>query len=163
MSLMELAQSLQDTEFAIALSSSGYIYPLIEGTHVLSLALAVGTILWIDLRLAGFILRGQSFTRLYAASMPVILVGFASMLITGVLLFVARAADVWGSGYFRVKLILLFLCLVNVLVYHFIINRDVAAWDTDEVPPLKARLAGLASLVLWFSVVAVGRLMAYNI
>ncbi|MEY4933026.1 MAG: hypothetical protein RLZZ403_1346 [Pseudomonadota bacterium] len=163
MSLMELAQSLQDTEFAIALSSSGYIYPLIEGTHVLSLALAVGTILWIDLRLAGFILRGQSFTRLYAASMPVILVGFASMLVTGVLLFVARAADVWGSGYFRVKLILLFLCLGNVLVYHFIVNRDVAAWDTDAVPPLRARLAGLASLVLWFSVVAVGRLMAYNI
>jgi len=163
MSLMELAQSLQDTEFAIALSSSGYFYPIIEGTHVLSLALAVGTILWIDLRLAGFILRGQSFTRLYAASMPVILVGFASMLITGALLFVARAADVWGSGYFRVKLILLVLCLINVLVYHFIVNRDVAAWDTDDVPPLKARLAGLASLVLWFSVVTVGRLMAYNI
>ncbi len=59
--------------------------------------------------------------------------------------------------------ILLALCLINVLVYHFIVNRDVARWDTDVVPPLKARISGLASLVLWFSVVTAGRLMAYNI
>jgi hypothetical protein len=163
MSLTDLARSIQDTDFAIALGSSGYVYPIIEGTHVLSLALAVGTIIWIDLRLAGFTMRGQSFSRLYAASMPVLLVGFGLMMLTGLLLFVARAADVWASGYFRVKLILLALCLINVLVYHFIVNRDVAKWDTDAVPPLRARISGLASLVLWFSVVTVGRLMAYNI
>jgi hypothetical protein len=163
MSLMDLAQSLQDTEFAIALSSSGYFYPLIEGTHVLSLALAVGTILWIDLRLAGIAMRGQSITRLYASLQPVLFVGFGSMVITGLLLFIARAADVWGSGYFRVKLVLLALCLVNALVYHFIINRNVESWDTARVPPLPARLAGFISLILWFSVVTVGRLMAYNI
>lgn len=163
MSLMDLAQSIQETDLAVALASSGYFYPIIEGTHVLSLALAVGTIIWIDLRLAGFILRGQSFTRLYSASMPVLLVGFGAMFVTGLLLFYARAADVWGSGYFRVKLMLLALCLINVLVYHFVVNRDVAKWDTDVVPPLKARISGLLSLVLWFSVVTAGRLMAYNI
>ena len=163
MSLMDLAQTLQDSGFAVALSSSGYLYPIIEGTHVLSLALAVGTIIWIDLRLAGIAMRGQSFSRLYAASMPVLLVGFGLMMLTGLLLFAARAADVWSSGYFRVKLILLALCLINVLVYHFVINRDVARWDTDVVPPLRARISGLASLVLWFSVVTAGRLMAYNI
>ncbi len=160
---MDLAQSLQDSEFAIALSSSGYFYPLIEGTHVLSLALAVGTILWIDLRLAGIAMRGQSITRLYASMQPVIFLGFGSMVITGVLLFIARAADVWGSGYFRVKLVLLALCLINILVYHFGINRNGEQWDTASVPPLAVRVAGFISLVLWFSVVAVGRLMAYNI
>jgi hypothetical protein len=163
MTLMEMAESLQATDFAVALSSSGYFYPIIEGTHVLSLALAVGSIMWIDLRLLGITLKGQPYTKLYASSMPVIFLGFASMVITGILLFIARAADVWGSGYFRVKLVLLALCLINVLVFHFVINRDVASWDTDPVPPAKARMAGLASLVLWFSVVAVGRLMAYNI
>ena len=64
MSLMDLAQSIQDTDLAVALASSGYFYPVIEGTHVLSLALAVGSIIWIDLRLAGITMRGQSFTRL---------------------------------------------------------------------------------------------------
>ncbi len=53
MSLMDLAQALQDTTFATAISSSGYVYPIIEGTHVLSLALAVGGILWVDLCLPG--------------------------------------------------------------------------------------------------------------
>lgn len=35
--------------------------------------------------------------------------------------------------------------------------------DTASVPPLAVRVAGITSLILWFSVVAVGRLMAYNI
>lgn len=161
--LMELARSLQDTELAIALSSSGYVYPIVEGTHVLSLALAVGSILWIDLRLIGVVLRSYPVTKLYDSMRPVIIIGFASMLITGALLFIARAADVWESGYFRVKLVLLALCLVNVVVFHFVISRDVERWDSAAEPPLPARLAGFASLILWFAVVAVGRLMAYNI
>ena len=160
---MDFARWLENTDFAIALSSSGYVYPIVEGTHVLSLALAVGSILWIDLRLAGFVMRGQSITKLYRSMQPVLFVGFGSMLITGLLLFIARAGSVWASGYFRVKLVLLTLCLVNVLVYHFIISRDVHKWDTMATPPPRVRAAGLISLVLWFSVVPVGRLMAYNI
>jgi hypothetical protein len=52
---------------------------------------------------------------------------------------------------------------VNTAVYHFTIDRRKSEWDKAAVPPLAAQAAGLLSLVLWFSVVAVGRIFAYHL
>lgn len=163
MSIVELTEWIQMSSMPSALRESAYAYPIIEGTHVLSLALAVGTIIWFDLRLVGLILRGQSIANMYASLRPWIFLGFSLMLVTGVLLFLARAADVWQSTYFRIKIVLLLLCLANVLIYHFVVGKDSANWNNGEVAPAAARLAGGISLVLWFSVIAVGRIMAYNL
>jgi hypothetical protein len=35
-------------------------------------------------------------------------------------------------------------------------------WDTTGRPPLAARAAGIASIVLWLSIVVAGRMIAYN-
>lgn len=163
MSLPEIMEWINATAFSTGLRESAYAYPLIEGTHVLSLALSVGMIIWFDLRLVGWAMRGESITGLYASLRPWLFTGFCLMIVTGIVLFVSRAADVWVSGYFRVKLVLLVLCLINVLVYHLTIGRSTAGWDTAGIPPTSARIVGLISLVLWFSVIAVGRIMAYTL
>jgi hypothetical protein len=162
MDITQITQWLQGTGFSVDLRSSDF-YPFIEGTHVLSLGLAVGSILWFDLRLLGVTMRGEAIRALYASLRPWILLGFASMAVSGALLFVARAADVWGTTYFRVKLCLLLLAGVNILAYHLFSSRSVGSWDSAARPPLPARLAGGVSLVLWFAVIAFGRLVAYSL
>lgn len=42
MSLLEWCQWLQHSTLGTGIRESGYAYPLIEGTHVLGLALSVG-------------------------------------------------------------------------------------------------------------------------
>jgi len=44
-----------------------------------------------------------------------------------------------------------------------IADRQRHEWDTAGRPPLRARLAGGVSLVLWFGIIAAGRIMAYNL
>lgn len=163
MSLVELTKWLQQSPIAIAIQDSAFAYPLIEATHVLSLTLSVGTILWFDLRLVGLILRGEPIKAMYASLKPWIFAGFILMLISGVLLFINRAADVWINDLFRVKLVLLILCGINIGIYHFVVERDNSDWDCSDIPPLSARIVGGLSLVLWFSVIAVGRFMAYSL
>jgi hypothetical protein len=89
--------------------------------------------------------------------------GFGLMVVTGILLFWAHALKCYESGYFRIKLLLLLLAALNVIVFHSTIDRRRAAWDESPRPPLQARLAGLASLLIWLGVVAAGRLMAYTL
>jgi uncharacterized membrane protein len=162
MEFAQFAQWLQSTPFSVQVRSSDY-YPLIEGTHVLSLGLAVGTILWFDLRLVGLAMRGESIRALYASLRPWILLGFGSMVISGGILFALRAADVWGSTYFRIKVVLLLMAAINILVYHFLTSQGIERWDAAARPPLAARLAGGISLLLWFGVIAAGRLVAYSL
>ena len=53
MSLFEWCQWLQHTRFATAISESDYLFPLIEGSHILALPLSVGMIVILDVRLLG--------------------------------------------------------------------------------------------------------------
>jgi hypothetical protein len=52
---------------------------------------------------------------------------------------------------------------MNVVLFHTTIDRQRGEWDADAAPPARARLAGALSLVLWFGIIAAGRIMAYNL
>jgi hypothetical protein len=58
--------------------------------------------------------------------------------------------------------VLLSLAGLNALIFHLTIYRRSAEWDGMPVAPMRARLAGLASLVLWIGIIAAGRSIAYG-
>ena len=163
MSLYEICEWLQESYYATAIRESIWVFPIIEGTHVLALGLSVGTIMWFDLRLLGFGMRRHSVSATYNYIKPAMFTGFAIMMISGVLLFYSHALRCYESIFFQIKLVLLILAGVNILIYHTTIDRRRAEWDRWPKPPLQARLAGLISLLMWTSIVAVGRLMAYTL
>lgn len=163
MSVLELCQWIQDTQIGTAIRESLLVFPIIEGTHVISLAFSIGVLMWFDLRLMGVMMREEPVSEVFAQVKPWILAGFGLTFLTGGLLFWSYAAKCYNSSYFRVKMMLLVLAGVNVLVYHLTIDRRKSEWDRAPVPPSQARMAGFLSLLLWLIVVAVGRLMAYNL
>src|ERR1051325_7622042 len=118
MSLLELCQWMQDTQIATAFRESILMFPLIEGIHVLALSLSVGTVMWFDLRLVGVTMRGQPVSAVFRPIRPWMFAGFGVMITSGVMLFLAHALQCYESSYFRVKAALLFLALINVLIYH---------------------------------------------
>ena len=84
------------------------------------------------------------------------------MFITGGLLFWAEAVTAYNSVHFWIKLGLILLAGLNALYFERVTHRGIAEWDSSPVPPLKARLAGLVSLILWTAVIITGRTMAYS-
>jgi hypothetical protein len=163
MNLLELCRWLEDTWWATALRESGYAYPFVEGSHVMALALSVGAVLWFDLRLLGFAMRDDRVSEVFGHVRPWMFFGFAVMFVTGALLFAARATDAYQSPYFRLKIALLVLGAINIVLFHTTIDRRRGVWDSAGRPPARARLAGGVSLVLWFAIIAAGRIMAYNL
>jgi hypothetical protein len=161
--MLELCRALQDSAFATAFRESLIVYPLVQGTHVLSLALSIGLILWFDLRLVGLAMRRDPVSNVFEQVRPWMMVGFTVIFITGGMLFAARAVEAYASTYFRVKVGLLVLGLLNIVIFHSTIDRVRHEWDTFEVPPFRARMAGVCSLVLWFGIIAAGRIMAFNL
>jgi hypothetical protein len=94
--------------------------------------------------------------------MPVAAVGFALMFVTGGLLFWAEAITAYDSVHFWIKLGLILLAGLNALYFERVTHKGIASWDSAPVPPLKARIAGFASLILWTAVIITGRTMAYS-
>ncbi len=161
-SLLPYCQWLAGTSGSIALHESLFMYPLVESMHVLTLCLFIGMAVMLDLRLLGLTWRRVSMSEIKRTLGPWMVAGFIVMVMTGVLLFYAIPVRSYQNIFFRIKVVMLVLAGVNAWVFHTTIDRRVAEWDRDPVPPKAARRAGALSLVLWAVIVVSGRMIAYN-
>lgn len=143
---MDWAATLEAQPFAQALRASRWTYPLVNAGHILGLALLVGAVVPMDIRLLRGDLRVIGVLRAYA------LVGLGIALACGSLLFAAQASDYVANNWFRWKMALLALALLN------------AALHLRPQTLSRARQCGAAvlSLGLWIAVLLCGRMIAYS-
>ena len=89
--------------------------------------------------------------------------GWAGWLVTsGLLLFYANPLKASQNLFFQIKMVALLLAGLNAFFFHAVIYRKVTTWDSLQIVPFRARLAGCASLTLWTAVLVSGRLQAFN-
>ena len=160
--LLNATKWLASTRWSLALHESIYGYPIVESIHVWALCVFVGLAVVLDLRLTGLAFRTVPVSDIVRRILPWTVTGFVVMMISGVLLFYAIPVRSYQNIFFRVKLLLLVLAGINVWIFHSRILRTMPQWDRDPLPPPRARLAGVASLVLWITIIVCGRLIAYN-
>jgi hypothetical protein len=162
MSILSICQGLQDTSIGTSIRQSIWIFPIIETTHVLALSISVGLLLVSDLRLMGHIMKRRPVSEVYEQIKPWMFTGFAIMTITGMFLFWCQAVKAYNSIFFKTKVILLVLAALNAIAFERGIYRKVDEWDNALMPPVEARLAGWASLIMWAAIITCGRTMAYT-
>ena len=138
-----------------------WLYPSVEIVHLVGIALLVGSIIVLDLRLLG-LSRTLPVRRLASHVLPWSAAGLALILPSGLAMFVAHATDLMGNPVFVLKVCLIMAAGINAAVFHAGVFRGAAAWDVNAPPPLMARAAAALSLLLWVSVIACGRLLAYT-
>jgi len=160
--LLPLCEWLAGTSGSIALHESLLMYPLLESAHVLTLCVFLGTAVMVDLRLLGLTLVGVPMSEIKRRLGPWMVGGFVVMVITGLLLFYAIPVRTYHSIFFRIKVVALVLAGLNAFLFHSTIDRRIAEWDRDPIPPRAARRAGGRSLVLWAIIVVAGRMIAYS-
>jgi hypothetical protein len=158
---MEFMTWLENLPFSVAIAESIWLFPILESLHVLALAIVVGSIGMIDVRLLGLASRKRAVTELTRTVLPWTWMAFGVTLLVGLLLFCSKATTYYVNVPFRIKLVCLALAGTNMLTFHLITARGIANWDRGT-PPLPAKLAGAFSLTLWIAVVAAGRWIGFT-
>jgi len=151
-----------DPSWSEALASTLNVWGLLEGTHVLSLMLFAGTIFLVDFRLLGWGFKKTPVSVISDRILPLTVFGFALMVVTGVALFYAKPLLYYHNLWFRLKLIFLIVATINILVFHYRVQKDRERWDADEKPPAKARISAAVSISAWVLVITFGRFIAYD-
>ena len=143
------------------LRESLWAYPITETLHIVGLATLYGSVLIVDLRLLG-LNRSLPVSRLARHALPWTVGAFLLVMLTGLLMFTAHAEDFLTNRVFIFKMGLIATAGVNAALLHTGVMRTVAAWDVNVMPPLRVRLAAVFSILLWTTVIACGRLLAYT-
>jgi hypothetical protein len=88
-------------------------------------------------------------------------VAFCIAALAGMLMFSSKALTYYGNIPFRLKMVCLLLAGINMVMFHWLGTRHLEAWDRGR-PPLSAKFAGGASLLLWITIVAAGRWVGFT-
>jgi len=120
----------------------------------------VGAAAMFDLRLLG-VSRALPVNQLARHLLPWSAAGLGLVVITGLTMFSAHATEFWTNPAFLVKMTLIVLAGLNALAFHAGVYRGVSGWNAGVAAPAAARVAALASLLLWVGVISCGRLLAY--
>ena len=147
---------LEQTWIGNAIRESLWLFPAVEAVHLLGLAMLGGAVLVVDLRLFGVGLKRLGAASVLASARPWFLGSLATMLLTGVPLFLSEAVKCCFNDSFEVKM----AAFAGALAFTFGFRNRVAAMD--DAPAWLARLAAAGSLGLWFTVAAAGRWIGFS-
>ena len=146
---------LENTAVAEFLRVSRWGYAGINALHIFGIALLVGAVVPLNLRLLG-LWSGVPHKALASVLAPVAVTGLALAVTAGVLLFSVRAQEYSRIGFLQTKLVLVALGTLSA----------IALWRAHGVSlegATKARLIGhaLVSMVCWLGALISGRLIAF--
>jgi hypothetical protein len=161
-----LLRDLEESAVAEFFRQSLWLYPAVEIVHIVGFATLVGAAFVLDARLLGW-LRALPLSATVHGLSRGARWSLCLVLPSGLILFIVEATTLAANPAFRLKIVLLLAAAANAAVFHRLVFPRLGAGDETlgragaaHSPP--ARLAGLLSIVLWISVIACGRLIAYT-
>ncbi len=155
---------LEQTGLGSTIASSTWLFPTIETLHVISIVTVIGAIAAMDLRLLGLTSGTKTIKAMERDTLPITWIAFAFAVLTGLLLFVSKAASYMANPYFIWKTVLMGFAGVNMLVFHRYVSRDIADWNAPgSAIPLGAKLSAILSLALWLVIPFCGRVIGFTL
>lgn len=150
-----LLAAVEQSALATHLRFSRWTYAGVNTAHVLGVALTLGAVVPLNLRLLGF-WRSVPLAGLARVLVPAAGFGLALALAAGLLLFSVRASEYGALTLLQVKLLLVALGTVSALRLHARHGMRL-----EDASAGARRLHALVSLVSWTGALVCGRLIAF--
>lgn len=157
---MVFLEWLQGTWVGTAVAESLWGYPLLETIHSIGMALLIGSLGLINLRVLGF--KPELPLLETRALLPLAWLGFTLNAVSGGLLFTSDAVYFFSSYTFRIKMVLIVLGGINAGLLGTKIFREASDGPLPITPSTGTKWIAATSLVFWFGAVICGRLIAYT-
>ncbi|HEY7672182.1 MAG TPA: hypothetical protein VIC71_08190 [Gammaproteobacteria bacterium] len=150
---------LENTGYSEWILTSAEGWPLMLTIHALGLALIVGIVFAMNLRMLGF------YATIPITSLDDILriswIGIWLNVITGLSIFMTQANMYVHSVPFILKISFIILGIINLVFTQKTLRREAGAWQAAGKVPQKGVLLAASSLVFWVMAIVTGRLIAY--
>ena len=158
--MQAFADWVASTRLSALVNSNQWVWPACETLHFIGLALLIGNVGLMDLRLLGI----EKRLPVAAVSRFVrwAVVGFLINLLTGIMFFAGNPYQYITNVAFGWKLAFIALAVVNVVVFYATgLVRQVEALGPGDDAPVSAKIIAATSLVLWIAVMYMGRMLPY--
>jgi putative copper export protein len=152
---------LEQTDWSQTIQATPWIVPAVQTVHILAIAIVLGSVLMINLRLLGLVDLDQPIERVCSRFLPVIWWGLLVLLATGIVMITGEPARSLKNPVFLLKMGLVVAALGITAFHQLRLARRGEAFKLAPVERGTALLIAIPSLALWTAIVFAGRWIAY--
>jgi hypothetical protein len=154
MSLYHTAQNIEASALGQTIRESTWLFPAIESTHLLALALLGGSVLIISLAVLGMGLKTAP-AEIYKSAHRYMNGAVILLLVTGVLLGISEPVKLYGRQAFWVKMISLIIALlITYFAFNPLVKRGASGAGMRSVTAV--------TMMAWLMVAMAGRWIGFS-
>lgn len=136
--------------------------PAIQSIHIMGIALVMGSVLMIDLRILGWAWVDQTLRQTTSRFGPWLTGALWLLLVTGLLMVIGEPVRELVTFSFWLKMGLVALGTLVAVLFRRALRRHERQWEDTLVHAPSVRALAILTLLIWVSIIILGRLIAYD-
>jgi hypothetical protein len=160
--VFEFAEWLQTTPISVTIQSVHWVIPLLQSIHILMIGVVFISILMVALRVLGRVRMDESFGVVWNRFAPWMWSGLVVMAITGAVLIVGEPIREFTALSFWLKMGLIAVGVLTTIAFRRSLKPAMLAETQAAEFSAGAKVASIATVVLWTTIIFLGRAIAYD-
>lgn len=153
---------LSQTPLSLAIQTREWVIPTIQSVHIVAIAVVMGSVFMIELRLWGWAGRDQTVSETTARFGPWLIGALGVLLVTGAVMVIGEPERELLALSFWLKMSLVAIGTIVAIAFQRAVERRDRAWEPAVVDRRRIKAAAFVVLLIWLGVIVLGRLIAYD-
>jgi hypothetical protein len=141
---------------------NAWAIPAIQSVHIVGIALVMGSVLMIDLRILGWAWTDQTLRQTTSRFGPWLSGSLWLLLATGILMVVGEPVRELVTFSFWLKMALVAIGAAVAIAFQRALGRQERHWEGTLVHSRPIKLLAVLTFLVWVCVIVLGRLIAYD-
>jgi hypothetical protein len=141
---------------------NAWAIPAIQSIHIVGIAMVMGSVLMIDLRVLGWAGSDQTLVQTVRRFGPWLTGSLWLLLITGILMVIGEPVRELVSFSFWLKMALVAIGALIAVAFLRAVRGHERQWEDTLVHRPSIRTMAIVTFVIWACVIVLGRLIGYD-
>jgi Family of unknown function (DUF6644) len=141
---------------------NAWAIPTIQSIHIVGIAMVMGSVLMIDLRILGWAGMDQTLRQTTSRFGPWLTGSLWLLLATGILMVIAEPVRELVTLSFWLKMALVAIGTVTAAIFQAALRRHDEQWGDILVHRLSIKGLAILTFLIWACIIVLGRLIAYD-
>jgi hypothetical protein len=141
---------------------NSWAIPAIQSVHIAGIAMVMGSVLMIDLRILGWAGLDQTLAQTTRRFGPWLTGSLWLLLITGVLMVIGEPVRELVTFSFWLKMFLVVVGTVIAVLFRNTLKKHEGEWESRLLHRWSVKAMAIGTFLIWAFIIVLGRLIAYD-
>jgi putative copper export protein len=141
---------------------NSWMIPAIQSVHIVGIAVVMGSVFMIDLRILGWAGTDQTLRQVHRRFAPWLTGALCLQLVTGLLMVIGEPVRELVTFSFWTKMSLVVFITLITIIFQITLGKHEHQWEEELVNRPYIKGFAIVTFAIWVCIIILGRLIAYD-